>query len=100
VTGVHIRRPKNRGFIRVRSNGIFSFPKLSDLLLVCGEGVELVGGEVDNSLRYGDDVNNGWNLTVIGKHYFYAQCFILAFNINKHNKYKGWIQSSGNTAVT
>ena len=87
MTGLHIRRPRNRGFIHIRSNDVFSFPKIPDPLFECGEGVKLVGRAADHSLPSSEEIKNAWNLTAIGTHSFFAWCFILAINFNKHRKY-------------
>jgi hypothetical protein len=59
-----------------------TFPKFPDPL--CGEGVNLVGRAADNSPLPTEEIKNAWNLTAIGTHSFFAWCFILAINFNKH----------------
>ena len=87
MTGLRIRLPRNRGFIHIISNDVFSFPKLPDPLFKCGEGVKLVGRAADHSPPASEEIKNAWNLTAIGTHSFSVWCFILAKNFNKHRKH-------------
>ena len=87
MAGLRVKRQRNRGFIHIKSNEVFSFPKLPCALLECGEELNLCGRAADHSPPFSEEIKNAWNLTAIGTPSFFAWCFILAINFNKHRKH-------------
>lgn len=61
MAGLRIRRPRNRGFIRIKSNEVFSFPKLPDPLLEYGEEINLLGRAADHAPPSSEEIKNAWN---------------------------------------